>query len=245
MEKLEEYIDHAAKKAADMASKLPLDRFLGINRALGEIASIRVKFAETAKKYRAAKDEFDGLKEKYDAYRTVMTPFIEGDENARVEALATRTCVSIYGHNETISEAAHHMQSYDRQVQDALGKIDKLYGELFGYQAAVMKNAGDVSAAYAKYEEAKAAAEAQEKLAASNNRKTIRWAIDVSWPMSPREIQRAIDTLSAVNAVTEDGIDLAGGIEGLKALKKSAEDEIAKKATVEDTGHLFVVKVAE
>ena len=50
------------------------------------------------------------LKDKQ-AYRKILSPFIDGSETKRLNALRERTCVSIHGRNEQIDEAAFHLYS--------------------------------------------------------------------------------------------------------------------------------------
>lgn len=102
---------------------------------------------------------------------------------------------------------------------------------------------------YVKFKNAEAEAKRQkEELAkkqAEAKPKTIKIMVDVSWPMSPREIQQAIDTLKAFKPEGEDGIGLKSAVETLESFKKYVEKDIEKKTTVKQEGLIFKLSTAE
>ena len=75
--------------------------------------------------------------------------------------------------------------------------------------------------------------------------KTITIMVDTSWPLSPREIQHAIDVLKAFKPEGEDGLGLKSAAEALESFKKSVEKDIEKKTTVKEEGLIFKLSTAE
>lgn len=94
---------------------------------------------------------------------------------------------------------------------------------------------------YVKFKNAIAEAEQQKKkqAEAKPKTKTITIMIDKSWPLSPREIQQAIDVLKTFKAVGEDGLGLKSAVETLESFKKSVQKDIEKKTTVKQEGLIF------
>lgn len=76
--------------------------------------------------------------------------------------------------------------------------------------------------------------------------KRITVFIDNSWPMSPREIQQAIDTLTAFVKVHGEGEGpIEKGIKGLEALKKNVEQTIDDHTKCEQDGLHFKLRIVE
>lgn len=102
---------------------------------------------------------------------------------------------------------------------------------------------------YVKFKNALAEAEKQNEAVAKKQveakPKTIKIMIDTSWPLSPREIQQAIDVLKAFKPVGEDGLGLKSAVETLESFKKSVEKDIEKKTTVKQEGIFFKMGTAE
>lgn len=98
---------------------------------------------------------------------------------------------------------------------------------------------------YVKFKNAIAEAEKQKKQAEAKP-KTVKIMIDASWPLSPRDIQLAIDTLTAFVKLQGEGEGpIEKGIEGLKALKKGVENHIEKHTKVVQDGLYFKLNTAE
>lgn len=94
--------------------------------------------------------------------------------------------------------------------------------------------------------EAKQQKEAVAKKQAEAKPKTVKIMIDASWPLSPRDIQLVIDTLTAFVKLQGEGEGpIEKGIEGLKALKKGVENHIEKHTKVVQDGLYFKLSTAE
>lgn len=135
-------------------------------------------------------------------------------------------------------------------------EFDVLKEEIDKYETAANNKAkliGDCHFAirdlYVKFKNALAEAEKQKEAAAKKQAeakpKTIKIMIDTSWPLSPREIQRAIDVLKAFKPIGEDGLGLKSAVETLESFKKSIEKDIEKKTTVKQEGIFFKMSTAE
>lgn len=100
---------------------------------------------------------------------------------------------------------------------------------------------------YTKFKNAEVEARRQKEAAAKKpQQKRIMVFIDNSWPMSPRQIQQAIDTLTAFVKVQGEGDGpIEKGIEGLKALKKGVEQDIMDNTKCVQDGMYFKLKVVE
>lgn len=100
---------------------------------------------------------------------------------------------------------------------------------------------------YVKFKNAEVEAKRQQEAVKKEQaKKRITVFIDNSWPMSPRQIQQAIDTLAAFVKVQGEGDGpIEKGIEGLKALKKGVEQDIMDHTKVVQDGMYFKLKVVE
>ena len=102
---------------------------------------------------------------------------------------------------------------------------------------------------YVKFKNALAEAKKQEEAVAKKQAeakpKTIKILVDTSWPLSPRQIQEAIDILKAFKPVGEDGLGMKSAVETLESFKKSVEKDIEKKMTVKQEGFIFKLSTAE
>lgn len=100
---------------------------------------------------------------------------------------------------------------------------------------------------YVKFKNAEVEAKRQQEAVKKEQaKKRITVFIDNSWPMSPRQIQQAIDTLTAFVKVQGEGDGpIEKGIEGLKALKKGVEQDIMDHTKVVQDGMYFKLKVVE
>lgn len=100
---------------------------------------------------------------------------------------------------------------------------------------------------YTKFQNALVEAKQQKEAVAKKQTKskTITIMVDTSWPLSPREIQHAIDVLKAFKPEGEDGLGLKSAAEALESFKKSVEKDIEKKTTVKEEGLIFKLSTAE
>lgn len=100
---------------------------------------------------------------------------------------------------------------------------------------------------YVKFKNSMAEAKRQQEAVKKEQaKKRITVFIDNSWPMSPRQIQQAIDTLTAFVKVQGEGDGpIEKGIEGLKALKKGVEQDIMDHTKCVQDGMYFKLKVVE
>jgi len=228
-------------KAFKDIGKLDLLDAQRLNENLKKISEAYNNYGILIKRYNFIRNEADEIKQKYDAYREVMKPFIEGEEEDRISALASRTCVSIFGHNETISEAASKMHGYNHIIETKFGILHEIQNQLYVYYHIVADNADVINTVLRKTIEEKKIKELEKKSAqaAEPNDKKIRFAIDVSWPMSPREIQQAIDILKNIKPVGEDGLGLKSATEALESFKKGLENTIAEHTPVIQKGTFF------
>lgn len=228
-------------KAFKDIGKLDLLDAQRLNENLKKISEAYNNYGILIKRYNLIRNEADEIKKKYDAYREVMKPFIEGNEEDRISALASRTCVSIFGRNESINEAAFKMQGYNNVIETKSGVLHEIQNKLYVYYHIVADNADVINTVLRKTIEEKKIKELEKKTAqsAEPDGKKIRFAVDVSWPMSPREIQQAIDVLKNIKPVGEDGLGLKSATEALESFKKGLESTIAEHTPVIQKGTFF------
>ena len=120
-------------KAFKDIGKLDLLDAQRLNENLKKISAAYDNYGRLIKRYNFVRNEIDEIKKKYDAYREVMKPFIEGEEEDRISALASRTHVSIFGRNETIEEAACKMQGYNNVIDTKFGVLHEIQNQLYVY----------------------------------------------------------------------------------------------------------------
>lgn len=229
-------------KAFKDIEKLDLLDAQRLNENLKKLSIAYNNYGILIKRYNFIRNEIDEIKKKYDAYSEVMKPFIEGNEEDRISALASRTCVSIFGRNESINEAASKMQGYNKSIEAKFGVLHEIQNQLYVYYHIVADNAAVINAVLRKTIEEKKIKELEKTAkawAAEPDGKKIRFAVDVSWPMSPREIQQAIDVLKNIKPVGEDGLGLKSATEALESFKKSLESTIAEHTPVIQKGTFF------
>ena len=102
-------VNHILAEATEIQNAVPMVNpvFTGFTA----LENACKKFNETATWVaNREKDLAEYLKDKQ-AYRKILSPFIDGSETKRITALRERTCVSIHGRNEQINEAAFHLYS--------------------------------------------------------------------------------------------------------------------------------------
>jgi hypothetical protein len=177
-----------------------------------------------------------------------LAKFIEGPAEDRIKAIAEEFNATSGLKYTLMNESTTYVDLKKEQVE--LEKEIEKYD--IGANAKVTLIGGchyAIKDLYTKFKNAEAEAKRQkEELAkkqAEAKPKTIKIMVDVSWPMSPREIQQAIDTLKAFESVGEDGIGLKSAVETLESFKKYVEKDIEKKTTVKQEGHIFKLSTAE
>lgn len=173
--------------------------------------------------------------------KTLLAKFLEGSVEDRIHALAEEYN-STSGPKYSLLHASTYVDLENEQA--AIKKeIDK-------YETAVNNKAMLIGGChyairdlYVKFQnalvEAKQQKEAVAKKQAEAKPKTITIMVDVSWPMSPREIQQAIDVLKNIKPVGEDGLGLKSATEALESFKKGLESTIAEHTPVIQKGTFF------
>ena len=179
--------------------------------------------------------------------KTLLAKFLEGPVEDRIHALAEE-------YNST--SGPKYSLLYASTYVDLENDLAVIKEEIGKYETAAINKATLIGGChyairdlYVKFQnsmvEAKRQKEELAKKQAEAKHKTIKIMVDVSWPMSPREIQQAIDTLKAFKAVGEDGIGLKSAVETLESFKKYVEKDIEKKTTVKQEGLIFKLSTAE
>lgn len=177
--------------------------------------------------------------------QALLAKFIEGPAEDRIRALAEE-----YNSTSGPKYALLHASTY----VDLTTEKAELEKEIVKYETVANNKAVLIGGChyairdlYVKFKNAEAEAKRQkEELAKKQAKKRITVFIDNSWPMSPRQIQQAIDTLTAFVKVQGEGEGpIEKGIEGLKALKKGVEQDIMDHTKVVQDGMYFKLKVVE
>lgn len=207
----------------------------------------------------ALRREFDEFRNIYDeltlkhaknATRIIETQanlakFIEGPAEDRIKALAEEYN-STSGPKYSLLYASNYVDL--KNAQAALEKEIEKYDTAANGKVMLISDCHfAIKDLYVKFKNSMAEAKRQQE-AVQNERakKRITVFIDNSWPMSPRQIQQAIDTLTAFVKVQGEGDGpIEKGIEGLKALKKGVEQDIMDHTKCVQDGMYFKLKVVE
>lgn len=177
--------------------------------------------------------------------QALLAKFIEGPAEDRIRALAEE-----YNSTSGPKYSLLHASTY----MDIKNEQSDLEKEIEKYETAANNKATLIGGChyairdlYVKFKNAVACAEqvAVAKKQAEAKPKSVKIMIDASWPLSPREIQQAIDVLKAFKPVGEDGLGFKSAAETLEAFKKSVEKDIEKKTTVKQEGIIFKLSTAE
>jgi len=179
--------------------------------------------------------------------KTHLAKFLEGSVDGRIHALAEE-------YNST--SGPKYSLLYASTYVDLENEQAVIKAEIDKYETAANNKAKLIGGChfairdlYVKFQnalvEAKQQKEAVAKKQAEAKPKTITIMVDTSWPLSPREIQHAIDVLKAFKPEGEDGLGLKSAAEALESFKKSVEKDIEKKTTVKQEGHIFKLSTAE
>lgn len=208
----------------------------------------------------ALRREFDELRNIYDELTlkhaknetkrietmALLAKFVEGPVEDRIKALA----------EDYNSDGPTYSLLYASTYVDIVNERVALEKEIEKYDTAANNKAMLIGGChyairdlYVKFKnalvEAKRQKEAAAKKQAQAKPKTITIMVDTSWPLSPREIQHAIDVLKAFKPEGEDGLGFKSAAEALESFKKSVEKDIEKKTTVKQEGLFFKLSTAE
>jgi hypothetical protein len=177
--------------------------------------------------------------------KTLLAKFLEGPVEDRIKALAEE-------YNST--SGPKYSLLYASTYVDLENDQAVIKEEINKYETAAINKATLIGGChyaikdlYVKFQNSMVEAKRQkEELAKKQAKpKTITIMVDTSWPLSPREIQHAIDVLKAFKPEGEDGLGLKSAAEALESFKKSVEKDIEKKTTVKQEGHIFKLSTAE
>jgi hypothetical protein len=178
--------------------------------------------------------------------KTRLAKFLEGSVEDRIHAFAEEFDVTS-GLKYTLMYESTNYVDLENDQAVIKEEIDK-------YETAVNNKAKLIGGChfaikdlYIKFQNALVEAKQQKEAAVKKQAKpkTITIMVDTSWPLSPREIQHAIDVLKAFKPEGEDGLGLKSAAEALESFKKSVEKNIEKKTTVKQDGLYFKLSEAE
>ena len=166
--------------------------------------------------------------------KTRLAKFLEGPAEDRIRAIAEEFDATSGLKYTLMNESTTYVDLKKEQVE-LKKEIDKYETAANGKALLISDCHFAIKDLYTKFKNAEAEAKP----------KTIKIMVDASWPMSPREIQQAIDTLKAFKPEGEDGIGLKSAVETLESFKKYVEKDIEKKTTVKQEGLIFKLSTAE
>lgn len=177
--------------------------------------------------------------------KTLLAKFLEGPVEDRIHALAEE-----YNSTSGPKYSLLHASTYvdiEKEQAELKEEIDKYETAANGKAMLISDCHFAIKDLYVKFKNSMAEANRQkEAVQKEQAKKRIMVFIDNSWPMSPRQIQQAIDTLTAFVKVQGEGDGpIEKGIEGLKALKKGVEQDIMDHTKVVQDGMYFKLKVVE
>lgn len=177
--------------------------------------------------------------------KTLLAKFLEGPVEDRIHALAEE-----YNSTSGPKYSLLHASTYvdiEKEQAELKKEIDKYERVANGKAMLISDCHFAIKDLYVKFKNSMAEANRQkEAVKKEQAKKRITVFIDNSWPMSPRQIQQAIDTLTAFVKIQGEGDGpIEKGIEGLKALKKGVEQDIMDHTKVVQDGMYFKLKVVE
>ena len=216
-----------------------------VDNAMFNMNALRREFEEHLNIYNALT-----LKHAKNATRRIDTlallaKFIEGPVEDRIRALAEEYN-STSGPKYSLLYASTYVDIENERV--ALEKEIEQYDTAANNKAKLISDCHyAIKDLYTKFKNSMAEAKRQQEAVQKEQaKKRITVFIDNSWPMSPRQIQQAIDTLTAFVKVQGEGDGpIEKGIEGLKALKKGVEQDIMDHTKCVQDGMYFKLKVVE
>ena len=177
--------------------------------------------------------------------KTLLAKFLEGPVEDRIHALAEE-----YNSTSGPKYSLLHASTYvdiEKEQAELKEEIDKYETAANGKAMLISDCHFAIKDLYVKFKNSMAEAKRQQEAVKKEQaKKRIMVFIDNSWPMSPRQIQQAIDTLTAFVKVQGEGEGpIEKGIEGLKALKKGVEQDIMDNTKCVQDGMYFKLKVVE
>ena len=177
--------------------------------------------------------------------KTLLAKFLEGPVEDRIHALAEE-----YNSTSGPKYSLLHASTYvdiEKEQAELKKEIDKYERAANGKAMLISDCHFAIKDLYVKFKNSIAEANRQkEAVKKEQAKKRITVFIDNSWPMSPRQIQQAIDTLTAFVKIQGEGDGpIEKGIEGLKALKKGVEQDIMDHTKCVQDGMYFKLKVVE
>jgi len=178
--------------------------------------------------------------------KTRLAKFLEGSVEDRIHAFAEEFDATS-GMKYTLMYESTNYVDLENDLTVIKEEIDKYETAANGKALLISDCHFAIKDLYTKFKNSMVEAKRQkEELAKKQAKKRITVFIDNSWPMSPREIQQAIDTLTAFVKVQGEGDGpIEKGIEGLKALKKDVENHIEEHTEAAQDGLYFKLKVVE
>lgn len=191
-------------------------------------------------------EQYNVLEEKYDMYYEALSPYLRGDEESRLNALKQSDSVTVNNVNLPLKVAAKNLNQIKENMANTKDWIEKAEMSLSNKKYIMYQCHKQLKEIYDRFKVDQAAQQQKEAVKKEQAKKRITVFIDNSWPMSPRQIQQAIDTLTAFVKVQGEGDGpIEKGIEGLKALKKGVEQDIMDHTKVVQDGMYFKLKVVE
>lgn len=184
-------------------------------------------------------ERYKKFEQQCDEYNKVLGPYLNGDYDSRLEALMEGE-VSIGAEVISVAGAAKRLKTVKENMANTKEWIEKTEQSLANKKYIMYQCHKQLKEIYDRFKADQAAQQKKEE----KKPKRIMVMIGNSWPVSPREIQQAIDTLSAFIKVQGEG-PIEKGLEGLKALKKGLEQDIMDHTKVVQDGLYFKLKTVE
>lgn len=176
-------------------------------------------------------------------YGKALAPYLRGEEESRLEALTHGVFITVDGVKLPLNAAAKNYNDLRERLADIMEQIVEIEKTLSNKKYIMYQCHKHLKEIYDRFKVDQAA---QQKLKEKKpEQKRITVFIDNSWPLSPREIQHAIDVLKAFKPEGEDGLGFKSAAEALESFKKSVEKDIEKKTTVKQEGLFFKLSTAE
>lgn len=178
--------------------------------------------------------------------RARLAKFLDGSVEDRIRAIAEEFDATSGMKYTLMYESTSYVDLENEQVE-LEKEIDKYETGANNKVKLIADCHRAIKDLYVKFQNSMVEANRQkEAVKKEQTKKRITVFIDNSWPMSPRQIQQAIDTLSAFVKVQGEGEGpIEKGIEGLKALKKGVEKHIDEHTKVVQDGVHFKLKIVE
>lgn len=179
-------------------------------------------------------------------YCRALAPYLRGDEKDRLKALMQADFVTVNGVKVPLSTAAKNFDLLKDSLVYTRERIEEIEQYLSNKKNIMRQCHKRLKEIYDRFKADLATQQKKKETEKKPEQKRITVFIDSSWPMSPRQIQQAIDTLTVfVKVQCEGDGPIEKGIEGLKALKKGVEQDIMDHTKCVQDGMYFKLKVVE